>query len=198
KAVLKQQEVPYTVPELEQLGQHIAQVRRKDEEETSEYFKAVHQKVYQDQLQTPEELGHLSSKEFTRLVKYAAENQDFERLHSELVTRLESEKLTVQDLYLLMFQGSDSELQQQVTQYLASHVQDAASVITIASNQEKDWEEFNYIEADDSTPFTVWLEVKRSGESLTTVHPASHPRKQSARHQACLMWLEAYLQNNLV
>ncbi|QUY40388.1 RNB domain-containing ribonuclease [Acaryochloris marina] len=197
KAVLKQKEVPYTVPDLEQLGQHIAQVRREDEKETSEYFKAVHQKVYQDQLQTPEELGRLSSKEFTRLVKYAAENQDFERLHSELVSRLESEKLTVQDLYLLMFQGSDSELQQQVIQHLTHHVQDAASVISVASSQEKDWEEFEYIEVGDSTPFTVWLEVKQSGESLTTVHPAVHSRKQYARHQACLLWLEAYLGSSL-
>lgn len=198
KAVLKQEDVPYTVHDLEQLGQHIAQIRGKDEEKTSEYYKAEHQKIYQDQLQTPEELGRLSSKEFTRLVKYAAENQDFERLHSELVTRLESEKLTVQDLYLLMFQGSDIELQQQVVQYLTHHVQDAASVISVASSQEKDWEEFEYIEVVDSTPFTVWLEVKRSGESLTTVHPAVHSRKQDARHQACLLWLEVYLQNSLV
>ncbi|KAI9129245.1 ribonuclease catalytic domain-containing protein [Acaryochloris sp. CCMEE 5410] len=198
KAVLKQQEVPYTVLELEQLGQHIAQVRRKDEEETSEYFKAEHQKVYQDQLQAPEELGHLSSKEFSRLVKYATENQDIERLRSELVTRLESEKLTVQDLYLLVFQRSDRELQHQVVQHLANHVQEAASVISIASSQEKDWEAFEYIEVGDSTPFTVWLEVKQSGESFTTVHPAVHSRKQDARHQACLLWLEAYLQNSLV
>lgn len=198
KAVLKQEDVPYTVPDLEQLGQHIAQVRRKDEEEISEYYKAVHQKVYQDQLQTPEELGHLSSKEFSRLVKYAAENQDFERLHSELLTRLESEELTVQDLYLLVFQGDDYELQQQVVQHLTNHVQEAASVISVAISQEKDWEEFEYIELGDSTPFTVWLEVKRSGESLTTIHPVVHSRKQSARHQACLLWLEAYLQKALV
>ena len=198
KALLKQQESPYTTLELEQLGKHIAQVRREDEERTSEYFKSEHQKVYQDQIQTPEELGGLSSKEFTRLVKYATENQDFEQIRNEFVTRLESEKLAVQDLYLLLFQSDNSDLQRQAVQYLTSHTHDAASVITIASNQVKDWEAFNYVEAENSTPFHVWLEVKRSEEILTTVHPAVHPRKQSARHHACLLWLKDYLQDTLV
>ena len=33
---------------------------------------------------------------------------------------------------------------------------------------------------------------------LTTIHPSEHTRKQSARHLACLNWVEAYLQNALV
>lgn len=198
KALLKQQDLPYTVSELEQLGQHIAQVKDEHKEQTAEHFKAVHQQVYQDQLQTPEELDSLSSKEFTRLLKYAVENQDFERLRSELVTRLASEQLVVQDLYCLLFQSGDSDLQQQVIQHLKRNAQDAASIITIALNQEGDWEEFNYIELANCTPYTMWLEVNLSGASLTTSHPAVHPRKQPARHLACLLWLEAYFQNSLV
>ncbi|NJO38847.1 MAG: exoribonuclease II, partial [Rhizobiales bacterium] len=167
--------------DLEQLGQHIAQVRREEEEQTSEHFKSVHQKVYQEQIQTPEELDCLSSKEFSHLLNYAAQQQDFEHLRSELVTRLASEKLALQDLYFLLFQWGDSDLQQQVVQYLTENVHDAASVIAIALNQAEGWEEFNYIEGN-SSPFVVWLEVKISGESLTTAQPAVHPRKQSARH----------------
>ena len=198
KALLKQQDSPYTIQDLEQLGQHIAQVKREDEERTSEYFKSVHQKVYQEQIEDPEELDCLSDKEFSRLLKYATQQQDFERLRGELVTRLESGKLAIQDLYFVIFQSDDSDLKQQVVQYLADHTYDAVSVISIASTQENDWEEFNYIELGNSTPFTTWLEVKLSGESLTTVHPVVHPRKQTARHLACLSWLEAYLQDALV
>ena len=109
KALLKQQDSPYTIQDLEQLGQHIAQVRREDEERTSEYFKSVHQQVYQDQIQTPEELECLSGKEFSRVLKYATQQQDFEQLRSQLVTRLEAGKLTVQDLYFLIFQAGDSD-----------------------------------------------------------------------------------------
>jgi ribonuclease R len=198
KALLNQQTIPYSKPDLEQLGQHIAQVRRDDEEQTSEYFKSEHQKVYQEQIQTPEELEYLGSKEFSRLLTYAAENQEVERLYLEVVTRLESGNLALQDLYFLIFQWSESDLHKQVVEYLTRNVHDAASVIAIAVNQEGDWEEFNYVEVGNHTPFAVWLEVKLSGESFTTAHPAVHPRKQTARHLACLLWLEAYLQNALV
>ena len=180
------------------MGQHIAQVKYEQEEQTSEFFKAAHQKVYQVQLQAPEELAGLSSKEFTRVLKYAVEHQGFEQLRSELVTRLDSEQLAVQDLYLLLFESSERDLQQQVIQYLNQHVYDAASIIAIASNQRKDWEEDKYVDEGNVSPFTVWLEVKLSGESLTTVHPAVHSRKQTARQNACLMWLEAYLWDSLV
>ena len=132
------------------------------------------------------------------MLKYATQQHDFERLRGELVTRLESGKLAIQDLYFVLFQLDDTELQQQVVQYLTNNAHDAVSVISIASTQEDDWEEFNYIELGNGTPFTIWLEVKVSGESLTTVHPAVHPRKQTARHLACLSWLEAYLHDSLV
>ena len=146
KLILKQQESPYTISDLEQLGQHIGQVRREDEKRTSEYFKSVHQKVYQEQIEDPEELDCLSSAEFSRLLKYAAQQKDFERPRDELVTRLGSGKLAIQDLYFVLFHWDDSALQQQVVQYLTNNTHDAVSVISIASTQEDDWEEFDYIE----------------------------------------------------
>ena len=198
KACLKHQGLPYKQSELAELGQHIAQVKDEHKEQASEFFKAAHQKVYQEQLQTPEDLANLSGKEFTRLLKYAVESQGVDELRSELLTRLDAEQLAVQDLYLLLFQSKELELQQQVIQYLSGHIYDAASVITIASNQERNWEAFNYLEAENSPPFHIWLEVIISGDSLTTIHPATHSRKQPARHHACLIWLEDYLQKNLV
>lgn len=198
KALLKQQDLPYTQSELEALGQHIAQVRHEHEKQTTEFFKAAHQKAYQEQLQAPEELAHLSNKEFTRLLKYGVEYQGFEQFRNELVTRLDSERLALQDLYLLLFESKERELKQQVLQHLSRHAHDAASIVTIASNQKEDWEEYKYVDKGETSPFTVWLEVKLSGVSLTTVHPAVHHRKQTARHHACFMWLEAYLQSSLV
>jgi ribonuclease R len=54
------------------------------------------------------------------------------------------------------------------------------------------------IEMSQTSPFITWLEVKVNGEVLTTVQPAQHQRKQSARHLACLLWIEAYIQDVLV
>lgn len=106
-------------------------------------------------------------------MKYAVENQDIVRLRSELVTRLVSEHLVVQDLYCLLFQSGDSDLQQRVIQHLNRNAQDAASIITIALNREGGWEEFNYIELANCMPYTIWLEVSFSPGSPHISHNIS-------------------------
>jgi ribonuclease R len=200
KAQLKQQENPYTKIELEQLGQHIAQVTREQEEETSEYFKIEHQKVYQTQIQAPVELEHLSEKEFSRILKYTIENQELEAIALELKSRLRARKLQLQDIYLLLFQSCNGGFQQQAYDYLKDNVQDAASIISMATAQQTDWESFDYLDMQHSqtAPFYTWLEVKIKDCILTTVDPSEHQRKQPARHCACLLWIEAYLQKALV
>jgi ribonuclease R len=200
KAILKQQENPYTKVELEQLGAHIAQVTRDQEEETSEYFKTEHQKVYQTQIQSSAELEHLSEKEFSRILKYTIENQELEAIALELKSRLKARKLQLQDIYLLLFQSGNEGFQQQAYEYLKDNVQDAASIMSMATAQQADWESFDYLDIQHSqtAPFYTWLEVKIKDSILTTVDPSEHQRKQPARHRACLLWIEAYLQKALV
>jgi ribonuclease R len=200
KAILRNQENPYTKVELEQLGQHIAQVTHDQEEETSEYFKTEHQKVYQTQIQASVELEHLSEKEFSRILKYTIENQELEAIALELKSRLEARKLQLQDIYLLLFQSGNEGFQQQAYDYLKDNVQDAASIISMATAQQADWESFEYVDIQHSqtAPFYTWLEVKIKDSILTTVDPSEHQRKQPARHHACLLWIEAYLQKALV
>jgi ribonuclease R len=200
KAILKQQENPYTKIELEQLGQHIAQVTRDQEEETSEYFRTEHQKVYQAQIQASPELEHLSEKEFSRILKYTIENQELEAIALELQFRLKARKLQLQDIYLLLFQSGNEGFQHQAYDYLKDNVQDAASIISMATAQQTDWESFDYLDIQHSqtAPFFTWLAVKIKDRILTTVDPSEHQRKQPARHHACLLWIEAYLQKALV
>jgi ribonuclease R len=200
KAKLRGQDSPYTKTELEQLGQHIAQVALDLEEETSEYFKAEHQKVYQEQIQAPEKLENLSTKEFSRVLKYGIEQENVSSLLPELNTRLENKALQVQDLYQLLFCSEDNALRQKACQYLAQQVQDSASIISIATAQQPHWESFDYLDMQHSQtePFHSWLEIKIKGSILTTVHPSEHQRKQPAHHQACLSWIEAYIKDVLV
>jgi ribonuclease R len=118
----------------------------------------------------------------------------------ELKARLDANKLQLVDLYLLLFESKDQALQQQAYEKLKANVQDAASIISMATTQQTDWESFDYVDIQHSqtAPFFVWLEVKINGNILTTVHPIEHQRKQPARHQACLSWIDAYLQDALV
>jgi ribonuclease R len=198
KARLRGQDLPYSKVELEQLGKHIAQVTRDLEKATSDYFKEKHQELYQAQVQDTEELSNTSEKEFSKLLKYAIEKQELEAIASELQSRLVARKLQLLDLYLLLFQSGDETLQQRAFECLQEN--DAASIISMAVAQQGDWESFDYLELqhNQTMPFQTWLEVKMNDKLLTTVQPAEHQRKQPARHQACLNWIEVYLQDALV
>jgi ribonuclease R len=198
KALLRGQLSPYAKTDLEQLGQHIAQVTLDIEQATSDFFKAEHQKLYQTHLQDADQLKNLSAKEFRRVLKYAVETEELGAISVELASRLESGKLQVQDLYLLIFQTQDRLLKEKAQAHLAQNIPNATSVIAIALVQQSDWDSFDYVEMSQTSPFMTWLEVKVNGEVLTTVYPAQHPRKQSARHLACLLWIEAYNRDALV
>ncbi|NJM74730.1 MAG: RNB domain-containing ribonuclease [Acaryochloridaceae cyanobacterium RU_4_10] len=200
KARLRGQPPPYTIKELEQLGQHIAQVNRDIEQETADYFKEKHQQVYQAQVQDSEELSNTSEKEFSKLLKYAIEKQEMEVIAPELKVRLAARKLQLLDLYLLLFESEDKALQQEAYENLKENVQNAASIISMATAQQTDWDSFDYLDMQQSqtAPFYTWLEVKIKDSILTTVHPTEHQRKQPAHHQACLSWIESYLKNALV
>jgi ribonuclease R len=162
KATLQGQPSPYTKVELEQLGQHIAQVACELEQETAEYFKEKHEKVYQEQIVDGVELANTSQKEFSKLLKYAIEKQEMHALFPELKTRLDTGKLQLVDLYLLLFESEDKALQQQAYENLKTNVRDAASIISMATAQQMDWESFDYFEIQHSQtePFYSWLEVK--------------------------------------
>jgi ribonuclease R len=200
KAILRNQDAPYSKTELGQLGQHIAQVTRDNEKETSDYFKEKYQELYQAQIEDSAELANTSEKEFSKLLKYAIEKQEMAALIPELKTRLDTRKLQLVDLYLLLFESEDKSLQQEAYANLKENVQDAASIISMATAQQVDWESFDYVDIQHSqtAPFYIWLEVKIKDRILTTIHPSEHQRKQPARHQACLRWIEAYLQDALV
>ncbi len=200
KARLRGQETPYSKTELEQLGKHIAQVTRDNEKQTSDYFKEKHQELYQAQVQDTEELANTSEKEFSKVLKYAIEKQEMEALLPELKMRLDTRKLQLIDLYLLLFESEDKALQQKAYENLKGNVQDAASIISMATAQQVDWESFDYLDMQQSqtAPFHAWLEIKINENILTTVHPIEHQRKQPAHHKACLQWIESYLKDALV
>ena len=200
KARLRDQDSPYSKTDLEQLGKHIGQVTRDLEQATDDYFKEQHQEVYQAQVQNTEELSNTSEKEFSKLLKYAIEKQELDSLIPELKKRLAARRLQLLDLYRLMFEVEDTELQRQAFECLKENVQDAASIVSMAVAQQPDWESFEYVEIQPhlTAPFQTWLEIRVNDKLLTTVHPSEHRRKQPARHHACLNWIEAYIQDALV
>ena len=197
KAILKNQDAPYSKADLEQLGQHIANVTREYEEKASHHFRSVRHREYDRQLQYVEELGQLSDKAFSRLLKHAINQGELERITDEVIARMGKNRLALQDLYLLIFESGHVDLKQRAIASLAERGADAASIIAMALDWQPTWEGCNYVEPEQP-PFITWLEVTIAGQVLTTVEAAVNPRKQTARHHACYSWIVAYGRGELV
>ena len=201
KALIHEQPHPYRKFELEQLCTYIATLSQQEEAETKAFFKQRHQRSYQKQIQSSEAttLAALSAKAFDNLVKHAAKENNFEPILAAAQLRLKQGELSIQSLYLLLVHSGDLTLQRQILATLQQHLADATSVLVLATDQEDSWEQLTYVDAsEDTPPFSLWVEVTIEGKVATTHTPAQSQRKQSARHQACLTWLEAFVSDKLV
>ena len=202
KALIHEQPHPYRKIELEQLCTYIATHNQQEEEATKAFYKERSQRDYQKQIEgeeTTAALAALSEKEFSRIVKHAAKENNFEPIQSAAIKRLEQEQLSVQSMYLLLIHSKKLTIQSRILAALQQRPEDATSVLAIATTQEPDWELLDYVEeSQDLPPFLFWAEVSIAGQVTTTKAPAQSQRKQSARHLASLKWLKAYVSDELV
>ena len=201
KALIHEQPHPYRKFELEQLCTYIATLGQQEEEKTKEFYKQRSQRSYQKQLQGSEAaaLAALSAKEFDHLVKHAAKENTFEPIRAAAQLRLKQNQLSIQSLYLLLVHSGDLALQRQILTALQQSPEDATSALIMATDQEPSWEQLAYVEAsEDTPPFSLSVEVEISGQVVTTRASAQSQRKQTARHLACLKWLEAFAFDQLV
>ena len=202
KALIHEQPHPYRQVELEQLCTYIATLAQQQDDATKQFYKQRDQRKYQHQLEASAAtatLASLSPKEFDNIVKHAAKENNFEPIQAAAMTRLEQNQLSVQSLYLLLIHSGDLTLQRLILSALQQCPEDATSLLVMATDQEADWERLDYIEeGQDVPPFWVWVEVSLAGQVTTTRAPAPSQRKQSARHLACLNWLEAFVSDELV
>ncbi|MGB3671659.1 MAG: RNB domain-containing ribonuclease [Phormidesmis sp.] len=202
KALIHKQPHPYRKVELEQLCTYIATLTQEEEDATKEFYKQRDQQRYQKQLDGEEAtatLASLSNKEFSRIVKHAVKENNFEPIQAAAMMRLEQDQLSVQSLYLVLIHSGDLALQHRILAALQKRPEDATSVLVMATEQEPDWEQPGYVEADQGEPpFSIWVEVALAGQVVTTRAPAQSQRKQAARHLACLHWLKAFVADELV
>ena len=204
KALLHEQPHPYRKPELEQLCTYIATVSQQEEVETKAFYKQRDQRRYQAQLEGPAAtatLAALPNKEFDRLVKHAAKEQTIAPIQAAALLRLEQEQLSVQAMYLLLVRSDDATLRQCILAALQQRPEEATSILVMAVEQEPTWEQLDYVEAapnNEQASFSFWVEVAIAGRVTTTRSPARSSRKQTARHLACLTWLESFVADELV
>ena len=202
KALIHERPHPYRKFELEQLCTYIATVNQEDEDATKDFYKERSQRSYQKQIEgadTAAALATLSEKEFSHIVKHAAKENNFEPIQAAAMLRLEQEQLSVQSMYLLLVHSEDLTVRRRILSVLQQRPEDATSLLTMAIAQEDSWERLDYVEeSQDEPPFLVSVDVLREGQSTTTRFSAQSHRKQTARHMACLKWLEAFISDELI
>ena len=198
KTILHGKPHPYRRFELEQLCKYIATITLENENTARTFHKARKKQKYQTQLQNAEALQALSDKEFGNVLKHAAREDNFEPIRDAAIVRLEQGQLSIQDLYLLLIRSGDPTFQHRILEMLQAQPQTATSILAIAINQEQTWDNLDYVEGNDTSPFITWTEVLIDGQVKTTVYPAENGRKQRSRHLACLNWLEAFVSGELV
>lgn len=197
KALIRGEDSPYTKADLEALATHINATIKEEDERSRTYFKEKAKEELQQTLESEANFAGLSEKEFSRLLKHT-DGELPSALVEEVRSRLEQDRLVVLDYYLLLIRGSDRELQELVLSHLKAKVQDAASVLSMATITEEDWEGLEYTELSQDGPFLAWAEVSVAGELRTTMGPGCDRKKQSAKHRACHVWLTAFVRGELV
>jgi ribonuclease R len=198
KAHLQGQEQPYTRQQLQELSLHIAKVTLDNEESTKQFFKARAVEEYIVHLQSPHTLAKLTDDEFSSVLKYAISQGNLESLTDELTDRLNQGSLVALDLYHLLLVNKQPHWQQHVLQHLSHRIHDAPTIVAMACTKEPDWDSLSYYEPEDTPQFTCWAEVGIAKTVLTTPQSITRPRKQLARQAACLAWLAAYVEGELV
>lgn len=198
KAHLKGQSLSYSPEVIQELSLHIEATLQAQEEVQKTYYKAQQRQLYESQLQSPEVIEQLPTRDFSLLLRFSLEDGQGEQLKAEATTRLLSGNITVEDLFVLLLLGDELQLQEQVLEYLEEHLHDAASIVSIALNQIEAWQSSAYVEVGQDPPFVTWLEILVDQQMLTTAKPGLSMNKMGARHQACLAWLKAYKNGILV
>jgi ribonuclease R len=197
KARLRGEAPPYSKLDLEHLSCHINQTILTDEQTVRTSYRNQAKAELQHQLESGQGFADLSAKELSRLLKHAGELLP-PALTKEVRSRLTQGRLQVLDYYLLLIKGNNSELQQWLLEDLQKNMQNATSIMSLATTQEDSWSELTYEEQQQGGQFLAWAEVEIDGETQTTEKPGRAARKQVARHQACWQWLEKFAQKDLV
>ncbi len=136
-AVICNDEPPYSMKELEAIGNHITTVEHEVKTERAEHFKRKRDAHVLSKSQ--EGLPHLDEKEFSRLIKMACSSGDIDKaLEEELLKRIEQNQLQPMDFVLILFsieeQYQDDWLivQEQLILHLARYPEKAVTILEIA------------------------------------------------------------------
>ncbi len=144
-------------------------------------------------LKKPEQLQILPDKDFGQVLKKALEIDKIEAIVPEALRRLQQKTLKPLDIYHLTFSPNNQALQNALLEYFESQPLAATQTLQIAGQQQG--KSVEYLEdKSTSNKFALWCVW---GEQ-TSSQPAIDSNKQSAKHQAAILWIKDLFRQQLV
>lgn len=199
KAVLlEQKKSPYSVEDLTNLGDKINIYRQEIKQANNDFFEGQRHRQAEKTIKTQDTLSHLSTKEFSQVIKTGLKMGKLETVIPEAINRLENRSLKPLDIYCLAFaEYPESDEKNQIYEALikafADHPPSATQILQIASQQTG--KKIDYIESKSHRgDFVVWCVF---GEK-TTFNPSTGRSKQETKHAASREWFQGLFSSSLV
>ena len=186
KALIKQQESPYSEAELVKISQRINEFYERSRGEMDNYLKQKAQRTISQKFKDLEKIDFeaLSQKGFSQLIIYAIKHDWLDEILPEVEKRFN--QLQPKDFYYLCFQGK-------VDIWADNEALNVVSILTIKSQLEGVKLEYQVEYSQRRRQFLAWCYVGK----LTTPNPSVDVNKQNAKKQAARHWLKAYFNQEL-
>lgn len=197
KAALRGQRPPYLTESLTQISAYIKAVNQDAVDKKQSFFKARAKQELSVQLADTANYANLPAKEFSQILHHGIREGRVATLTGEVQRRLMNRTITVNDLFRLILENDNHNLQALAIEALERHPCDGPSILAIASNVLPGWDPPVFIQ-DQIGDFVCWVVANINGESFTSPKPGRGSRKQTAKQQGCITWLKAYVDGSLV
>ncbi|GAA6620665.1 RNB domain-containing ribonuclease [Scytonema sp. NUACC26] len=196
KAWLNGQKLPYTKAELQEISIKATEYRQSLQENADDYFSGEKKKQY-EKILVSNEFKELPPKEFSRIVKYTAKQNNVENIVDEIKRRAQEKILQPPDFTYLLFYARDNNVHKIICSALNETPNVAVSALTIQCQKVENWKIEDSI-IDEGTEFCTWFVISIDGAALTTKKGATDLWKANSHNKAAVLWIEEYLCGNLV
>jgi ribonuclease R len=193
--VINQMDSPYTIGELKEIARKINQYRQKNKIAKEEFFNRQSEKKLISLSASNIQFSKISDKDFSEIIKISLQKKSLANIQVEILNRLANKQLKPIDFYYLTFfeYPEKEKISLNLVKFLELNNLLISQYLQIASQIQK--VELKFLHEEISPiRHAIWVIFAEK----TTSHPAIERNKTLAKHKASLLWLVAYLKEELV
>jgi len=192
-ALIQGKRVPYSDAELALICSRINAHRVEVKKERNEYFKNKATSQMMEKACNDDHFESMGNREFSRFIRLLSKEGALEPIAPEIFRRLESSRLTPNDICHLIFFGNDSSIKAACIAFMEEYREFATMTLSTAQ-QLQYWERSNFICEEKLPKFPTWF----IADGQTSEQPGTGRGKDMAKHSASLRYIKAFVESSLV